>query len=189
MERFSVNFEAQLEDNTLAGYAHVFGYVAQRANYYTKVKPGAFDKVIDESDTLALFNHDRNFVLGRKTSGTLRLDSDKRGLAFELDLPETQLGKDVKELVKRGDLTGMSFGVTFNPKDHIDYALASDGREVRTFTGFSELIDVSVVTVPAFDGTEVMLNSKEDEELMRPPHGRSQLLRARIRAAQITRRV
>lgn len=189
MERFAVEFNAQLEGNTLAGYAHVFGYVADRGGYYATVKPGAFDDVLDKSDTLFLFNHNRDHVLGRKKAGTLRLNSDERGLAFEVDLPDTTLGNDVKENVRLGNIPGMSFGVTFNPRDHIRRSRAADGKEVRTFTSFADLVDVSVVTVPAFEGTEIMLNSKQEDDFLNPPNGRVQLLRARLKAAHTYRRV
>ena len=70
----------------------------------------AFDKVLATNpDVVCTFNHNNDAVLGRTTSGTLRLRGDDTGLAFECDLPNTQIGRDVYESVKRGDLNGCSF--------------------------------------------------------------------------------
>jgi len=60
------------------------------------VRPGAFARAIQQGqDVRALFNHDENHVLGRTANGTLRLEEDARGLAVEIDPPDTQVGRDV----------------------------------------------------------------------------------------------
>jgi phage head maturation protease len=121
---------------------------------------------------VALFNHNQDQVLGRTTSGTLRLNADKVGLAFELDLPDTSIGRDVYASVKRGDLNGCSFafGVgermdEFNEEDEDDEhefehnkyrALKRKVKQiVRTIRDFAALLDISIVTSPAYPGTSV----------------------------------
>ncbi len=86
-------------------------------------------------------------MLGRTRSGSLRLTEDARGLAFDLDLPDTQAGRDVLALAERGDVGGMSFGFTVR-----DQHRKGDWRELRAV----ELLEVSVVsTWPACPGTVV----------------------------------
>ena len=96
---------------TVAGYAAVFGEVTDIAGYFDEViSPGAFTETLRTADVLAYFDHDRGRILGRSSSGTLRLKEDAKGLSVEIDLPDTSDGRDVRALIERGDIRGMSFG-------------------------------------------------------------------------------
>ena len=66
-----------------------------------KIARGAFDKT-DMSDVIMVFNHDISGILARTTSGTLTLSVDETGLRFEFEAPDTTLGNDMVELVRRG---------------------------------------------------------------------------------------
>src|SRR6266545_6073742 len=91
---------------TLVGYASVYGAVSgDLGGFRERIAPGAFAGVLD-ADVRALLNHDPNEVLGRTKSGTLRLADEQRGLRFELDLPDSPLGQNVREAVRRGDVDG-----------------------------------------------------------------------------------
>lgn len=173
---------AEVQGDTLAGHAAVFGQVAQIRGGWEAIGRGAFDAVLGRNeDVVALRDHDPALLLGRTSSGTLRLGTDDEGLTFEVDLPDTAYARDVRELVRRGDLAGASFG--FLPgADEI--TTAPDGRQLRTHTSVKRLLDVSVVALPAYDGTSVTLRS------WRPSPGldrRTQLILARHRA-RLTRR-
>ena len=74
-----------------------------------RIAPGAFDRAIREDDVLGLFNHDPDNVLGRTSSGTLSLTSTADGLSYELLVDDTRIGKDVRQFVRRGDVSGASF--------------------------------------------------------------------------------
>ncbi|MRB24805.1 HK97 family phage prohead protease, partial [Bacillus thuringiensis] len=65
---------------------------------------------VDFSDVRAFYDHQTGNLLGRTKSDTLSLTIDDTGLKFRLLLPNTQLGRDVYELVQRGDLSQCSFG-------------------------------------------------------------------------------
>ncbi len=93
----------------LEGYAATFGQTARIADFEETILPGAFANLA-KGDVIALVDHDPAKVLARTRSGTLRLAEDARGLKFELDVPDTQAGRDVLALAERGDLGGMSFG-------------------------------------------------------------------------------
>jgi HK97 family phage prohead protease len=100
----------------------------------------------------ALLNHDPNEVLGRTKSGTLRLFDEQRGLRFELDLPDSPLGQNMRAAISRGDLDGASF--RFEVGDE-----AWDG-DVRTVKSVKALRDVTLATYPAYPAASVELRTK-----------------------------
>lgn len=114
------------------------------------IEPGAFDRVLSRKnlDVVAFFDHDGQ-PLGRTTSGTLRLAVDDRGLNYENDPPDTQLGRDVTTLIRRRDLFGSSFAFTVDPKGET-WTHDEKGNTSRTIREFSGLYDVSVVTHAAY---------------------------------------
>lgn len=92
--------------------------------------------------------------MARTRSGSLRLTEDSQGLAFDLDLPDTQAARDVLALAERGDLGGMSFG--FTAKN--DEVLGTK----RTLHAV-ELFEISVVAAwPAYEGTSVQARALTD---------------------------
>lgn len=177
MIRFGVELRSEVKGRTLVGHAAVFGQLAQVPGGYEEVARSAFDKVLADpaTDVRALFNHEPNMLLGRQAAGTLRLGTDSEGLAFEIDLPDTTVGRDVQVLAERGDLSGASFA--FIPGEE-EMDTAPDRRVLRRHTSVSFLRDIGPVTAPAYTGTDVQLRSFEFD---RPARGRSQLIRARAR--------
>lgn len=149
---------AQKRKPRLTGYAAVFYRGAPEQEFriapqlVERISAGAFDRALREDDVRALFNHDANLILGRKSAGTLRLSVDERGLKYEIDAG-TKLGRQVVESVERGDITGASFG--FEVEDE-QFA----GREpiVRTIRSV-KLYDVGPVTFPAYSATEAEVRS------------------------------
>ncbi|MCV9884706.1 HK97 family phage prohead protease [Metabacillus halosaccharovorans] len=142
----------------ITGYAAVFNSKTLIGDWFEEViSPGAFSKSISENgDIRALFNHNWDNVLGRTKNGTLRLEEDNRGLKFEVELPNTSLARDLAESMKRGDINQCSFGF-FATGETWDY---SAEPAVRTVTEV-ELYEISVVSIPAYEDTEVSLRSKE----------------------------
>lgn len=177
MQRFAVEFRAEVAGDTLRGHAAVFGQTARVAGGYEQIAPTAFNEALKASDVRALLNHNPTLVLGRQSAGTLRLHVDDQGLAFEVDLPDTSYARDLRELVARGDVTGASFG--FVPGQD-EYRKAPDGKQVRTHTSVAQLLDVSPVTWPAYDGTNVALRHMDWG--VQQPTLRQQLIIARHRA-------
>lgn len=176
--RFGVELRSELSGNTLRGYASVFDQVADLGNHLENLDRSAFSAVIADktTDVRALYNHDPSLLLGRQSSGTLKLGTDSQGLEFEVDLPDTQLGRDIKILTERGDITGASFG--FIPGE--DSWSTVEGRRLRTHTSVRHLVDVSPVTFPAYDGTTVAMRSIR-HGVVSTESVRSQLIRARAR--------
>jgi hypothetical protein len=178
LTRYGVQLRARIDGDTLHGHAAVFGQMARVPEGWESLKPSAFNEVLarTDCDVRALRDHDPKMLLGRQSSGTLRLDVDDEGLAFDVDLPDTSYAHDLRVLVDRGDLTGGSFG--FIPGRHED-TKAPDGRKHRSHTSLSRLVDVSSVTFPAYDGAAVALRSVDFTAV---PSNRSQLILARHRA-------
>jgi len=147
----------------LVGYAAVFNVEANIGGAFIEtVAPGAFTNVLEaEPDTRALVNHDPNLVLGR-TPKTLRLEQDEHGLKVEVDLPDTQVARDLVVLIDRGDVDEMSYAFTV-AADEMD---SSGEVPKRTITEIGELFDVTVATYGAFKQTEVEVGYRSAAEVL-----------------------
>lgn len=167
----------QLEADALAvetredGTSHVSGYAAvfYRSddegtqfrlwdNVYERILPGAFNQALERGDDVrALFNHDPNQILAR-TPKTLRLSTNKRGLRYEFDLPNTSAGRDIAESIRRGDITGSSFA--FKVED--EAWRSEEDREIREVRSV-RLFDVGPVTYPAYASTSTAVRSENED--------------------------
>lgn len=142
-----------IEGRTLTGIAAVYGQpsrtIQERGRSFTeRIAPGAFGVV---GDVKLYYNHDASMPLARTQSGTLTLDSRADGLHYQATLPDTNLGRDVRELLTRGDLTGaMSFGF-YVTKDSWNA-----DRSQRTVNA-ATLVEVSLVQDAAYPQTNSSL--------------------------------
>ena len=162
---FKIEIRAETGDSPkIKGYAAVFNQWSEDLGGFREiVKPGAFKKTIKEADVKALFNHDPNFVLGRNTSGTLALAEDSKGLAIEIDPPDTQWARDLVTSIDRGDIDQMSFGFRTVKDKWIDEKDEQLQRELLEV----ELYDVSPVTFPAYPQTTVGIRSIDMDKIQR----------------------
>lgn len=144
--------EAEGGGSTFVGYAAVFNSPSEPLPFTERVAPGAFGRSLrSRNDVKLLWNHDSGQVLGSTRAKTLRLIEDDRGLRVEADLPNTTLGRDTAELIKRGDVDSMSFGFTT-----IRDKWSNDGNE-RTLEAV-RLHEVSIVAFPAYKATSGTTN-------------------------------
>ena len=119
------------------------------------IAPNAFS--LDERDHKFFWNHDSSFVLGSTRAGTLKLVKREDGVHFELDPPNTSIGRDAVETIRRGDVDQMSFGFIVR-KDDIE--TEADGTILRTVID-AELIEVSAVPFAAYaDNTNVAVRDE-----------------------------
>ena len=154
---------ASLESDgkTLRGYAAVFDSDSEDlGGFIERIEPGAFTRTLESgNDVRALIGHDMNQVIGRRSAGTLRLIEDERGLAIEVDLPDTQAARDLSVLIDRGDINQMSFGFTLPAGgERWDPPAENSSLRQRTLKNI-ELHEVSVVAIPAYPETSVALRS------------------------------
>ena len=141
----------------IVGYAAVYYVSGDPGTEYVlspglveRIRPGAFEKAVRSDDVRALFNHSPDHVLGRLKSGTLRLTSDSVGLRYAIDPPNTQMGRDICEMIGRGDVSGSSFAFDVAAEHYVDDANA--GVTVRELTEL-QLFDVGPVTYPAYEAS------------------------------------
>lgn len=141
----------------VSGYAAVFGQQTDIGGCFREViAPGAFAKAIGRDDVVFLINHE-DLPLARTRSGTLTLCEDSHGLFMETVLDPSD--PDVQTIVpkmKRGDLDKMSFAFRATVQEWDETV----DPPLRTISEV-ELFDVSIVTTPAYDGTEIGLRSLE----------------------------
>lgn len=164
LERRALTAPLEIRDDgqTVAGYAAVFNSETDIGGAFReKIAPGAFSPSLN-GDVRALWNHDTGQVIGRTKAGTLRLNEDDHGLAVEIDLPDTQAGRDLRENMRLGNVDGMSFGFRVT-KQEWDETGAIPLRTIQEV----ELFEVSAVTFPAYEDTEIALRSLDDERAER----------------------
>lgn len=145
---------AAVEGKTLAGYAAVFDELSlDLGGFRERLLPGAFQSTLaGAGDVLGLINHDADKVLGRTAAKTLTLKEDSRGLAFQLRPGGSQLWKDTLDQVLRRDMAKCSFAFA-GPVDR--FKVQPDGSVIREILDVGRLVDVSIVTTPAYEGTRV----------------------------------
>lgn len=154
-----------LEDGSVrvAGHAAVFDSPTQigppGVGFEEVIARGAFKKTLaDGADVRFLFNHNPDLVLARTKSGTLNLREDEVGLAVDAQLAPTSVGRDLAILLKRGDVDKMSFGFRVVKDQWETVRRDGDGGTFERRTVLeAQLMDVSGVTWPAYDETDLAL--------------------------------
>lgn len=143
------------EGMTFTGYAAVFNSPSEPLPFIETIAPGAFSRSLSSRNQVKMFvNHNSDQVLASTRSGTLRLSEDSKGLLAEATLPDTTYARDLVVLMKRGDVTSMSFGFSV-PQGGDTW---SDGNN-RTLNEV-RLHEVSVVTgFPAYEATTAQVRS------------------------------
>lgn len=158
----------------IEGYAAVFNKPSLDMGFTEFMDPKAFDGV-NMNETVALYNHNYDNVLGRVSAGTLTLKTDDKGLAFTLTVPDTSVGRDVYENAKNGNLKGCSFGFTI--ADNGDtWERTEDGNLVHTILQIKDLYEISIVTMPAYNETSIKVTrGRENKDAEARKRARLQL--------------
>lgn len=170
MEKRSINFElrAKQDSRTIYGTATVFNSSYDMGWYDEEMDSESLSKA-DMDDVVALFNHDANMVLARTSSGTLKLKVTGNAMEYEFDAPNTTLGNDLLEMVKRGDIYQSSFAFTVEKESWHEEKGMKPKRVIRSI---SKVYDVAPVTYPANPDTMVAKRSYDaqstiDEDLQK----------------------
>lgn len=171
----NVNIAPLKEESRLVeGYAIVFNSESNDLGGFVEmIDERALDNVIEQSDVLCLLNHNQDRgVLARckNGSGSLVLEIDERGLKYLFEAPNTALGDELLEGLRRGDISTSSFAFTVGSDS---WSKREDGTYLRTINKIDRLFDVSPVYQAAYDATSVYtdtrglddLKAKEKEEL------------------------
>ena len=141
----------------VTGYFSIFGNKDSDGDI---IMPGAFKKTINESDQVALWNHNDQYPLGRKSEGSLELREDEHGLAFRVQLnPEIPSHKEVYLQTKNRLIKGASFRFSVvNNKEDLE---RDDEERLRRTIREVRLYEVSPVTFPAYEATELQARAAE----------------------------
>ena len=162
--RRMVEVRALDEDMIVEGYATTFDqpYELWKDGDYTvmeQVSRTAFDET-DMSDVIMQYDH-AGRVFARLSNGTLELEPDDHGLKVRANLGGTEIGRQLYEEIKGGYTDKMSFGFTVSSEENTkseDYE-AHTVTILRTITGIGKLYDVSAVSLPANNATEISARS------------------------------
>lgn len=152
--------ELRSNGKTLHGYAAIFNSEANLGSFVEVIRHGAFRKSLEGGSNIrALWHHQTDALLGTTRGGTLKLREDAKGLAFELALPDTTHGRDLAELVRRGDVQGCSFG--FRVRDGGDrWHDRGDGDMLRELLDV-DLHEITLTHDPAYVDASVALRSRQ----------------------------
>ena len=154
-----IRAKTENERHLLTGYAIVFNSPSENMGFIESVDSHALDDV-DLSNVFALYNHDFNNVLG-KTGKNLSLNVDEKGLSFSLELLPSD--EHIYELVQDGIINKMSFGFVVDSDSWQD-------EKHRTIQKLKSLKEISLVPVPAYEGTDIIakrsldMSEKTDEK-------------------------
>ena len=155
--RYINEVRASHDDRKIEGKAIAFNSISRDlGGFREQIIPEAINEdVINSSDIFFLLNHSNNRgILARQKNGFGSLKTDIRddGVYFSFEAPQTSLGDELLEYLRRGDITQCSFA--FTVKDD-KWERQADNSYVRTILRFDKIFDMSAVFKPAYDATEV----------------------------------
>ena len=152
----------------IEGYALMFDTQSEYIGFYETIERGAVtQEMVDACDVFATFNHDTNKIFARSNmgKGSLKLTVDDTGLKYEFDAPNTALGDELIEYLKRGDIDKSSFAFYMNPDDdEAETWESKDGVYYRTIHKIASICDVSPVWCPSYSSTSVSKRSLEKRD-------------------------
>lgn len=152
------------ENRTIEGYALKFNSMSKDLGGFKEIiSPEALANT-DLSDVRCFVDHDSSMVLGRTASQTLELTVDDIGLHFRCQLPNTSYANDLYESINRGDINECSFG--FVVKDASQTWTQQDGTYIRSLNSIDELYEISIVSIPAYEGTDAVVAQRSLERVI-----------------------
>lgn len=153
--------ETTNDDMVVEGYAIIFDTLSDDLGGFKEIiSPNALNGV-DVTDVKCLINHDFNQIVGRTQADTLSLTVDDKGLYFKCYLPNTSYARDIYENIKAGNVNQCSFFYTLPINDETARTWEKiDGEYVQTINTIDELIEVSIVTIPAYQDTSVVVGQR-----------------------------
>lgn len=159
--RYLDDINTKEESRKVEGYAIVFNSDSNDLGFIEQIEPTALDNdTILRSDVFCWLNHDEKrgcLARSKNGKGSLKLTIDELGLRYEFEAPNTVLGDELLESIKRKDITSSSFAFTVAKGG--DKWEKRDGKYYRTITKINRLYDVSPVYTAAYDATSVNCRS------------------------------
>ena len=150
------------DSRTIEGYAIVCNTESEDLGFREVIAPEALEGIIDKSDCLMLLEHNRSkgiLARSRFGKGSLQLEVDDTGLKFRFTCPNTTIGDEAYEGVKRGDYQNCSFAFV---ADKDEWTKKANGEYLRTIRSFKYIKDCSIVAEPAYSATTVSCRSFDE---------------------------
>lgn len=157
------NLTADMENRSITGYGIVFNSDSMPMPFWDD-RTGKIYEVVEQitpdslkgsdmRDVISAFNHDFNMVMGRTTSGTMKITTDKRGVKYQVNAPKTSYADNVLELLRRGDVRGSSFVFTMDWDEGYEMNQRDDGTIVAIPKKIKRVYEMGVVVNPAYPET------------------------------------
>lgn len=153
------------QNPVIEGDAAVFNVETVVGRWFReKILPGAFTRVLSESpDVIGAFNHDWNFVLGRTTANTMKLEQTDKGLRYVIDVnPNDTQAMSIYEKVKRGDVSQSSFAFTVAKETWSEPVGNSETLALREIVEVGKLFDVGPVPFAQYPEASAQARSKSE---------------------------
>lgn len=152
-----------MENRSITGYGIVFNSDSTPMSFWDdrtgkvvevveQITPDSL-KGADMRDVISAFNHDFDKILGRTVSGSMKLNTDPKGVRYTLNAPNTGYANDVLELLRRGDLRGSSFVFTMDWDEGFDMQDREDGKIVAIPKKIKKIYEMGPVIFPAYPET------------------------------------
>ncbi len=161
IRNYNCRVSAGEENRAVEGYALLFDTPSDGLSFEEVIERGALDGVLERSDVMALMNHDNyRGILARskRGKGSLQLEIDEKGLKYRFEAPNTALGDELLENLRRGEVDESSFAFSVESDT---WEKRSDGTWKRTIHKFDQIYDVSPVYNAAYSKTSVYMRGKE----------------------------
>lgn len=170
MEIRSIETSFDSKDNVIEGYAIRFNTVSEilydkeKRRFFREIidKEAITQELIDNSDIKFLFNHDKERLLARrnKGQGSLNVEVRDEGVYFSFECPNTTVGNDLKEMIRRNEVTTCSFA--FVDGDNIEWDFSDREIPTRTVKSVRGIYDLSAVLDAAYSQTEISCRSLDE---------------------------
>jgi HK97 family phage prohead protease len=170
MEIRSIESSFQENDNIIEGYAIRFNctsnvlYDKEKRRFFREIidREAITQELIDNSDIKFLFNHNKEQLLARRNrgAGSLNVEVRDEGVYFSFEIPSTSIGNDLKEMIRRGEVTTCSFA--FVDGDNIEWDFSNREIPTRTVKSIRGLFDLSAVFDAAYSQTEISCRSLDE---------------------------
>lgn len=158
LQKLEVRKTDDKKKNIVEGYATTFNqpYELYSSGDYTvreQIDAHAFDDC-DMSDVIFQYDHEGR-VFARTRNNTLELETDEHGLKIKADLSGTEAGRQLHEEIDKGYTDKMSFAFIVEESKREVTESENKTDILRTITKVKKIYDVSAVSIPANDGTEI----------------------------------
>jgi hypothetical protein len=161
-------------ERRLSGHGAVYDKLSVDLGGYRELfEQGTFSDSIAKDDIRSLRDHNSSYILGRTKSGTLLLEEDKKGVKFDVSLPDTSYANDLVVSVERKDVTGCSIIFSVEQErwfvdgeevEFLDALMAmwdEKKHKVERHVNKGRLYDIGPVTFPAYPQTDVKARAME----------------------------